>query len=91
LNYWFVFYVLIDKRKPITGMGLMEFVMSDQKEIAIILKSSKVQIMGCSYALPEGVKVDGNQAILDAKLKAQHDYYNGVNVCSGNAVSGWGL
>lgn len=72
------------KRKPITGMGLVEFVMSEN--IAVIPKGTKVQIMGCSYTLIEDVKVDGNQANLDYILKEQENFYKGIGVASGGGL-----
>lgn len=55
----------------------------DKKDVCIILKGTKIQIMGCSYILQEDALVDGDQAIIDATLKAQENFHNGVGVCSG--------
>ena len=51
-----------------------------EKEIAIIPKGNKVQIMGCSYTLVEDVKVDGNQTNLDYILKEQENFDKGIGV-----------
>ena len=32
-----IFYVLIDKRKPITGMGCLEFIMNQEQTFQLIL------------------------------------------------------
>ena len=53
-----------------------------EKEIAIIPKGSKVQIMGCSYTLAEDTKVEGGQSNLDYILKAQEDFDNGIGTTS---------
>ena len=50
------------------------------KNISMIPKGTKVQIMGCSYTLLEDVKVDGMQIYLDQVLRAQKDFENGVGV-----------
>lgn len=54
--------------------------MSDHKEIAIIPKGTKIQIMGCSYTLLEEVKVDGKQMYLDQTLRAQENFENAIGV-----------
>ncbi len=62
----------------------MEFIMS--KNIAVIPKGTKIQIMGCSYILQEDALVDGDQAILEATLKAQENFDNGVGVVGGHGL-----
>ena len=53
------------------------------KNIAVIPKGTKVQIMGCSFTLMEDVKVNVSQIHLDDLLKAHKEFHNGVKVCSG--------
>lgn len=77
-------YALIGKRKPTVVVGCMEFIMS--KNIAVIPKGTKIQIMGCSYILQEDALVDGDQAILEATLKAQENFDNGVGVVGGHGL-----
>lgn len=50
------------------------------ENIAVIPKGTKVQIMGCSYALLEDVKVDGMQGNLDEVLKAQENFNNSIGI-----------
>lgn len=63
-------------------MGCLEFVMVDQKEIAIIPKGTKIQIMGCSYTLLEDASVEGNQDNLNYILKEQENFNKGIGVVS---------
>lgn len=75
------FYALIDKRKP--TLGGLEFVMSkntEELEIAVIPKGSRVSIMGCSYLLLKDAKVDGSQTYLNDALKAQANHYKGIDL-----------
>lgn len=65
-------------------MGWMEFIMS--KNIAVIPKGTKIQIMGCSYILQEDALVDGDQAILEATLKAQENFDNGIGIVGGHGL-----
>ncbi|MFX1824761.1 hypothetical protein [Acinetobacter sp. AS5] len=58
--------------------------MSDQKEVAVIPKGNKIQIMGCSYTLLEDVRVDGNQANLNYILKEQKNFEKGIGVVGAN-------
>ena len=51
-----------------------------RKNIAVIPKKTKVQIMGCSYELIDSVRVKGKQKYLNQALKAQTDFYNGVGI-----------
>lgn len=44
------------------------------KNIAVIPKGTKVQIMGCTYTLLEDVKVDGTQEYTNKILKQQVDF-----------------
>lgn len=44
------------------------------KNIAVIPKGTKVQIMGCTYTLLEDVKVDGTQEYINKILKQQVDF-----------------
>ncbi|MFA3467978.1 hypothetical protein ABTE70_09340 [Acinetobacter baumannii] len=53
------------------------------KNIAVIPKGTKIQIMGCSYILQEDALVDGDQAILEATLKAQENFNRGIGVVGG--------
>ncbi len=62
----------------------MEFIMS--KNIAVIPKGTKIQIMGCSYILQEDALVDGDQAILEATLKAQENFDNGIGIVGGHGL-----
>ncbi|WON80515.1 hypothetical protein OK024_01325 [Acinetobacter sp. UGAL515B_02] len=52
--------------------------MNIEKEVAVIPKGTKIQIMGCSYILLKDVKVDGMQIYLDQILKAQKEFENGI-------------
>ncbi|WP_407508643.1 hypothetical protein [Acinetobacter baumannii] len=56
------------------------------KNIAVIPKGTKIQIMGCSYILQEDALVDGDQAILEATLKAQENFDNDVGVVGGHGL-----
>ncbi|MEQ1412787.1 hypothetical protein [Acinetobacter indicus] len=58
--------------------------MSDQKEVAVIPKGNKIQIMGCSYTLLEDVRVDGNQVNLNYILKEQKNFEKGIGVVGFN-------
>jgi hypothetical protein len=58
----------------------MEVVM--RKNIAVIPKKTKVQIMGCSYELIDSVRVKGKQKYLNQVLKDQTDFHNGVGIVS---------
>lgn len=51
-----------------------------RKNIAVIPKKTKVQIMGCSYELIDSVRVKGKQKYLNQVLKAQIDFHNGVDI-----------
>lgn len=61
-------------------MGCLEFVMSDQREIAIIPKGSYVSIMGCRITLAEDAKVEGSQADLNYILREQENFDKGIGV-----------
>ncbi|ENX00971.1 hypothetical protein F899_01604 [Acinetobacter sp. CIP 101934] len=56
--------------------------MVDQKELAIIPKGTKIQIMGCSYTLLEDASVEGNQDNLNYILKEQENFNKGIGVVS---------
>ena len=58
----------------------MEFVVNNEKEIAVTPKGTKVQIMGCSYTTLEDARVDGMQSSLDQVLKCQEDLANGQGI-----------
>lgn len=73
-------YVLIAIRKPITRMGLEEFIMDIIKEIAIIPKGTRVSIMGCRITIAEDTKVEANQANLDHILNEQSKFDNGIGI-----------
>lgn len=54
--------------------------MNNQKEITIIPKGTKIQIMGCSCTLLEDVKIDGNQDNVNYILKEQENFDKGIGV-----------
>lgn len=56
--------------------------MSDQREIAIIPKGAKIQIMGCSYTLLENANVEGSQDNLNYILKEQENFDKGIGIVS---------
>lgn len=60
--------------------------MNNAKEIAVIPKGTKVQIMGCTYTLLEDTTIDGKQNLLNDVIKAQEDFHNGVEITSGSIV-----
>ena len=64
----------------------MEFIMSDQKEIAIIPKGSYVSIMGCRITLAEDTKVEGSQADLNYILREQENFDKGIGVVGENSI-----
>ncbi|OTU28501.1 MULTISPECIES: hypothetical protein [Acinetobacter] len=51
------------------------------KEIALIPKGAKVQIMGCTYTLIEEANVEGYQSQLNDILKAQKDFDEEIRIC----------
>lgn len=54
--------------------------MNNQKEVAIIPKGTKIQIMGCSCTLLEDASIEGDQANLDYILKEQDNFDKGIGV-----------
>jgi hypothetical protein len=67
-------------------MGCLEFVMSNQREIAIIPKGSYVSIMGCRITLAEDAKVEGSQADLNYILREQENFDRGIGVVGENPI-----
>ncbi len=61
-------------------MGYLEFIMCNEKEVAVIPKGTQVRIMGCAITLAEDAKVEANQSDLDYIIKAQEDFKNGVGI-----------
>lgn len=56
--------------------------MSNEKEVAVIPKGTKIQIMGCSITLLEDAKVEANQSNLDYILKYQENFDNDIGLVS---------
>jgi len=56
--------------------------MSDQKEIAIIPKGTKIQIMGCSCTLLVDASIEGNQDNLNYILREQENFDKGIGIVS---------
>ena len=57
--------------------------MSNKKDVAVIPKGTKVQIMGCSYTLLEDTSVEGNQSNLNYILKEQDNFDKGIGILGG--------
>ncbi len=79
-----LFYALIDKRKPITGMGWMELVMNKNQELerGIIPAGTRIKLYEGSITLLEDTVVDANQEWIDKAIKDQEDYDNGIGTTS---------
>jgi len=75
-----IFYDLIDKRKPTAGVGCLEFVMNNEKELerGIIPAGTRIKLYEGSITLLEDVAVNADQEWIDRAIKDQDDYHLGL-------------